>query len=98
MAKYWWGEYNDEYAKKGWIDNGENPPYKLITTNGKWEVIRFCHDGAFYSFCPACGYSHSCYHNIRNPITDEWTGIEYAPEKEFNYCPMCGMSMLDVEG
>ena len=97
MAQYWWGEYTDELAEKGWIDNGENQPYKLITTNGKWEVIRFYCDGALYSFCPACGYTHSCYHYVRNPVTEEWEGIVYASEKEFHYCPMCGMSMLEED-
>ena len=43
--------------------------------------------------CPYCGYTHDCYHDVRNPVTEEWEGVDYAPEKEFNYCPMCGECM-----
>lgn len=49
MSQYWWGEYTDELAEKGWIDNGEDPLYRL------------------------------CF------------------KKEFNYCPMCGMSILEED-
>ena len=39
MSKYWWGEYTEDLKTQGWIENGDEPPYKLITTNGKWEVL-----------------------------------------------------------
>ena len=29
MSQYWWGEYTDELAEKYWIDNGEDPLYRL---------------------------------------------------------------------
>ena len=83
------GEYTEDLKTQGWIENGDEPPYKPITTNGKWEVIRFYHDGAFYSYCTECSYMHPCYKHRENFL------IEYAPEKEFNYCPMCGMKMLE---
>lgn len=89
--QYWWGEYDDNLKEKGWIDNGEEPPYKLITTNGKWKVIRFYHDGAFYSWCQNCGYTHSCFKESK-----DWP-IKYDPEKEFNYCPICGTDMLEED-
>lgn len=89
MSKYWWGEYTEDLKTQGWIENGDEPPYKLITTNGKWEVIRFYHDGAFYSYCTECSYMHPCYKHREDFF------IEYAPEKEFNYCPICGMKMLE---
>ena len=79
---------NDE-----WVTTEDGVEYKNITTNGKWQVVRFRGNAAYYSFCPYCGYTHDCYHDIRNPVTEEWEGIEYAPEKEFNYCPMCGERM-----
>ena len=44
-----------------WIETEEGFEYKNIRKNGHWEVIRWRHDVAYYSFCPFCGYMHSCY-------------------------------------
>lgn len=79
----WCSKWDKKCDKKAGTHN------KLITTNGKWEVIRFYHDGAFYSYCTECSYMHPCYKHRENFF------IEHAPEKEFNYCPMCGMKMLE---
>ena len=75
-----------------WIKTGDGFEYKNIRKNGHWEVIRWRHDVAYYSFCPFCGYMHSCYKNNRNE-DGTWGMPIYAPEKEFNYCPMCGEDM-----
>lgn len=74
-----------------WIVNEEGYEYKNIRKNGHWEVFRWRGDIAYYSFCPFCGYIHCCYKNYRDE--DGYWKIEYAPEKEFNYCPMCGEDM-----
>ena len=78
-----------------WLKTEDGYDYKRIGENGKWEIIKFKGDGAFYSFCPSCDYIHSCYKNVRNYDTGQWEGIKYAPENEFNYCPMCGEKMLN---
>ena len=75
-----------------WIKTEDGFEYKNIRKNGHWEVIRWRHDVAYYSFCPFCGYMHSCYKNNRNE-DGTWGMPIYAPEKEFNYCPMCGKDM-----
>ena len=75
-----------------WIETEDGFEYKNIRKNGHWEVIRWRHDVAYYSFCPFCGYMHSCYKNNRNE-DGTWGMPIYAPEKEFNYCPMCGEDM-----
>ena len=77
-----WIELNDEYGTK----------YKNITTNGEWQVIKCYGDAACYSFCPFCGYTHACYKEPRRE-DGSWGFPIYAPEKEFNYCPMCGTDM-----
>ncbi len=81
---------NDE-----WYETDDGDEYRVIGNNGEWQIIKFRGDGAFYSWCPHCGYTHACYKDVRNPVTQEWEGIDYAPEKEFNYCPMCGKDMRD---
>lgn len=75
-----------------WIKTEDGFEYKNIRKNGHWEVIRWRHDVAYYSFCPFCGYMHSCYKKNRNK-DGTWGMPIYAPEKEFNYCPMCGEDM-----
>lgn len=67
--------------------------YKDITINGRWEIIRFRGDGAYYSYCPYCYHIHPCYKEVRN--NDGFLSVEYAPEKEYKYCPMCGAQMLE---
>ena len=74
-----------------WITAEDGTEYKYITINGLWEVIRFRGNAALYSFCTNCGYLHPCY---KNHLGSNFA-IEYAPEKEFNYCPMCGTKMLE---
>ena len=85
---------NDE-----WLMTEDGCEYKEITTNGYWQVIRFKGNAALYSFCPYCGYTHPCYKNAMEFDSDGnnvgWLKIEYDPEKEFNFCPMCGEEMKE---
>ena len=77
-----------------WIEQDNGVKYKDITINGEWQIIKFWGDGAYYSYCPYCGYTHGCWRNVINP--DGGIGmIEYAPDKEFNFCPKCGTRMLE---
>ena len=78
-----------------WIEQENGVKYKDITTNGEWEVIKLWGDGAYYSYCPHCGYMHGCWRSERNPEDGCYGMIVYAPEKEFNYCPKCGTRMLE---
>lgn len=77
-------------AKNEWIKTEDGFEYKNIKNNGHWEVIRWRGDAAYYSFCPFCGYMHSC---TKNYTEDETWHIIYDQENEFNYCPMCGTDM-----
>lgn len=77
-----------------WIVTEDGTEYKDILTNGAWEVIRFRGDLALYSFCPYCGHIHPCYKDERNENGQFTFNVVYAPEKEYNYCPMCGTQML----
>lgn len=89
-----------DYKNTEWLKTEDGYEYKDIGKNELWEIIRFKHDAALYSFCPYCGYIHPCYKNIRHSDTEEsnfsyakgWDSIEYDPEKEFNFCPMCSFS------
>ena len=76
-----------------WITTEDGTEYKDITTNGAWEVIRFRHDAAIYSFCHYCGYIHPCYKEDRT--IEIGLKIEYASGKEYNFCPICGTRMLE---
>lgn len=88
----WWGEYTEDLAKKGYVENGENQPYKFVREpNGKWEIIKFLIDSAIYSCCPNCGFIHATYKNAH------LTYCEYDESQEYNYCPMCGDKMLEQE-
>lgn len=78
-----------------WIKTEDGFEYKIIRTNGYWEVIRWKHDAAYYSYCPFCGYMHACYKDYRKE--DGAWAIEYDAENEFNYCPMCGEDMENYE-
>ena len=78
-----------------WITTEDGTEYKDITTNGEWEVIRFRGDAAYYSFCPYCGHIHPCYKDERGENGEFTFKIVYAPEKEYNFCPMCGTQMLE---
>ena len=84
---YWWGTFTPELAKEGWVDNGEEPPYKKYGDNGRWTQIRFYHDGAIYSYCKCCGYSHNA-----TDRSGPWAAT-YDPKREFKYCPECGKNM-----
>lgn len=75
-----------------WLKSEDGFEYKNIRDNGHWKVIRWRGDGAYYSYCPFCGYSHSCWKDERDK-DGRWDGIVYAPEKEFNFCPECGKKM-----
>ena len=77
-----------------WIVTEDGTEYKDIVTNGAWEVIRFRGNMALYSFCPYCGHMHPCYKDERDENGNFTFHIVYAPEKEYNYCPMCGTQML----
>lgn len=97
--RQWWGVYTPDMEEEGWIYNGADVPYKIKLypnegKNGKWWVLRFYHDGAWYSYCDSCGY----YHNTSTPFKDmcniTFDGNRYDPQKEFNYCPICGKKML----
>ena len=87
--EYWWGSFTPELAKEGWVDNGEDPPYKKLGDNGRWMQIRFYHDGAIYSYCKCCGFIHDCSKQIKDM---PWRG-EYDPVNEYKYCPECGKNM-----
>lgn len=76
-----------------WIEQENGVKYKNITINGEWEVIKIWGDGAYYSFCCHCGYMHSCWKSVKDE--EGFWMVEYAPEKEFNYCPSCGARMLE---
>lgn len=78
--------------KDKWLMSEDGFEYKNIRKNGHWEVFRWRHDAAIYSFCPFCGYIHCCDKEERNE-DGSWGFPIYAPEKEFNYCPMCGEDM-----
>ena len=78
-----------------WITTEDGTEYKDITTNGTWEVIRFRGDLALYSFCHYCGHIHPCYKNERDENGKFTLKVVYAPEKEYNFCPMCGTRMLE---
>lgn len=78
-----------------WITTENGTEYKDIVTNGAWEVIRFRGDAALYSFCPYCGYTHPCCKEERGENGELTFKIIYAPEKEYNYCPICGIQMLE---
>ena len=72
--------------------NGSDSRYKVLFRNGDWLVIKFIHDGAFYSYCLNCReYLHAT-SILSNPefIT------RYSPEKEFTYCPYCGSKEYEV--
>lgn len=57
----------DQYQNENeWTKTEDGFEYKNIRKNGHWEVIRWRHDAAYYSFCPFCGYMHSCYKNNRD--------------------------------
>lgn len=78
-----------------WITTEHGDEYKDITTNGAWEVIRFRGNSALYSYCPYCDYTHPCYKHVRNKDGSWSPNVVYAPEQEFNFCPMCGTRMLE---
>lgn len=75
-----------------WIEIDGGLKYKTIRNNGHWEIIKWEHDTTYYSFCPFCGYVHVCCKDNRNE-DGTWSLPIYAPENEFNYCPMCGKDM-----
>ena len=75
-----------------WLKSEDGFEYKNVRENGYWKVIRWRGDCAYYSFCPFCGYQHTCWQEQRCE-DGSWGGIEYAPEKEFKYCPECGKKM-----
>ncbi len=77
-----------------WIKTEDGFEYKNIRKNGHWQVFRWKGDLAYYSYCPFCGYAHSCWKQKRNEDgTWDMMIIEYDAENEFNYCPMCGEDM-----
>jgi rubredoxin len=71
-----------------WIQTESGMKYKIISTNGKWNVLQIKGNGAYYSCCPECGFSHSCY-----KLNDPCTKASYDKANEYKYCPMCGISM-----
>lgn len=88
----WWGEYTEDLANEGYIENGDEPPYKFVREpNGKWQIIKFLRNIAIYSFCENCGFVHVTSKNNHSLI------MEYDESQEYNYCPMCGDKMLDIE-
>ena len=76
-----------------WIEMENGIEYKDVTTNGYWNIVRFRGDAAIYSWCPRCGHVHPCYKEAFNK--EGHHSVEYAPEMEFIYCPMCGAQMLE---
>lgn len=87
MDIYWWGRYTEDLKNEGYIENGEEPPYKIITHNGKWTVIKFYGDGAIYSCCENCEFIHPCYK------IEDYLMTTYDLDNEYNYCPICGEYM-----
>ena len=74
-----------------WLKTEDGFEYKHIKKNGHWQVFRWKHDAAYYSYCTFCGYTHDCCKDYRRE--DGYWAIEYDEENEFNYCPMCGEDM-----
>lgn len=57
--------------------------------HGRWKVIKYEDDGAYYVRCEKCGYEYSSGH-----IAIPFVGM---PEEEpyfHNYCPECGTKMV----
>lgn len=99
VSNYWWGSYTDDLKEKGYVDNGQEPPYKVILNphskegNGKWVVIKFFTNDAWYSFCTRCGFLHPVsYHSLQ--VTN---GSRYDKNREYNYCPQCGKRMIKTK-
>ena len=53
--------------------------------NHIWQFVKYKGDCALYAKC-SCGFRYSCCRNANS------TGLHMviAPEKLYNYCPMCG--------
>ena len=63
--------------------------FKILSTNGRWAIIKFQHDGALYSCHFNCGYTHPAYFlDLQKDA-----GMQYDESQEFNYCPCCGKEM-----
>ena len=75
-----------------WIQTENRMEYKIISTNGAWNVFQIRNVDGVYSFCPYCNFSHDCYQSSRDE-SGYWGMAVYAPEKEYNFCPSCGTHM-----
>lgn len=96
---YWWGTYTKKMENDGWIYNGSNVPYKIKLQpnegkNGKWWVIQFYNNMAWYSYCDRCNYIHA----VSKEGTDSISSPDkYDKSREFNFCPRCGKRMIKTK-
>lgn len=60
-----------------------NINYTIKGQNGKWLIIKFKGNGALYSLCLNCGFTHPCYKEDGDLL------VTY----DDNFCPNCGEKM-----
>ena len=51
-----------------------------------WQFVKYKGDIAYYAKC-SCGFRYSCY---KEHSAEHRLPLEIAPEKLYNYCPLCG--------
>ena len=51
-----------------------------------WRFVKYKGDMAFYARC-SCGFQYACY---KEHSKEQRLPLEIAPEKLYNYCPLCG--------
>ena len=51
-----------------------------------WQFVKYKGDIAYYAKC-SCGFRYPCY---KKHSAEYVFPLEIAPEKLYNYCPLCG--------
>ena len=51
-----------------------------------WRFVKYLGDIAYYARC-SCGFRYACY---KEHSKEQQFPLEIAPEKLYNYCPICG--------